>query len=210
MVATIKATERKDLTRSATRELRLQGLIPAVVYGKGKEPSTLAVNTIELLKTVRDEGKNAVFSLKVEGKKPLDVMLYDYQQDSIKDELLHADFYQVDMSSDVDVEVAINLKGDTTSGGGVLQQTLHQLHVRAKPNKIPDEITIDISSLEIGDSITVGDIKPDQGYEILDDAETTIVTVLPPQNEKVEEEGEEGAEAPAEESGAGNENNDEG
>ncbi|MBB6455245.1 large subunit ribosomal protein L25 [Salirhabdus euzebyi] len=188
MAATIKANGRDDLRRSATRELRIEGSIPAVVYGNGKTPITIAVDSMELLKMVRDHGKNAVFSLDIEGQGTVNAMLYDYQADPLKGELVHADFYQVDMSSNVDVEVAIHLEGDATEKGSVVQQTLHQLNVRAKPNAIPENISVNIEELGIGDSVTVGDLKGSSNYEILDDDDTTIVTILPPQNEKADEE----------------------
>ncbi|MBO8157667.1 MAG: 50S ribosomal protein L25/general stress protein Ctc [Bacillaceae bacterium] len=193
MPAKIKAKKREDLTRSNTKELREQGQVPAVVYGKKKEPATVSVDSMELIKTVRQEGKNAVFLLEIDGGNTMQVMLHDYQADPIKDELIHADFYLVDMSATVDVEVAIHLDGEATGAknGGVLQQTLRELNVRAKPDDIPEEIRIDVSKLEIGDSVTVGDLKQESGYEILDDDDRTIVTVLPPQNqEKADDEGE--------------------
>ncbi|MRG88175.1 50S ribosomal protein L25/general stress protein Ctc [Salinibacillus xinjiangensis] len=194
MTATIKASKREDLRRSNTRELRNQGSVPAVVYGKGKEPKTIAVDSLELIKTLREEGRNAVFSLEVEGNNSLSVMLYDYQSDPMKDELIHADFYLVDKSSVVDVEVSINLEGEALGqkDGGVLQQTLHQLNVRARADEIPDVINIDISELAIGEGLTVGDLKEGRNYEILNDEETTIVTVLPPQNPNAEDEEEAG------------------
>lgn len=190
MPAKIQAKQREDLTRSTTRKLRRKGLIPAVVYGKTKDPSTVSVDSVELLKTVRQEGKNAVFLLEVEGGNTMQVMLHDYQADPIKGELIHADFYVVDMKATVDVEVTIHLDGEAagTKNGGVLQQTLRELNVRARPNEIPEEIRIDVSKLEIGDSITVGDLKQEKGYEILDDDDRTIVTVLPPQNQKEDDE----------------------
>ncbi|WP_277674001.1 50S ribosomal protein L25/general stress protein Ctc [Piscibacillus halophilus] len=200
MAATIQAKNRSDLRRSQTRRLRKDGYIPAVVYGKGKEPVTVAVEGVELIKNVRDEGRNAVFSLDIEGKNQLNVMLYDYQSDQIKDELIHADFYQVDMSTEVDVEVDINFEGEAqgVKDGGVKQQTLHTIHVRSTPNNIPDEIKIDISELTIGDSITVGDLTSGNGYEFLDEPDTTVITILPPQSADVPEEGEEGGDEEAE------------
>jgi large subunit ribosomal protein L25 len=200
MAATIQAKDRTDLRRSQTKKLRKEGYVPAVVYGKGKEPVTVAVESIELIKNVRDEGRNAVFSLEVEGKDKLSVMLYEYQSDAIRDDLTHVDFYQVDMSTEVDVEVNINFEGEAqgVKDGGVKQQALHTINVRSTPNNIPEEITIDISELTIGDSITVGDLKSGKGYEILDDDETTVITILPPQVEDVPEVGEEGGETDAE------------
>ncbi|MFG6117403.1 50S ribosomal protein L25/general stress protein Ctc [Halobacillus sp. MO56] len=179
----LKANQRTDLKQSTSRELRQEGNVPAVVYGKDKEPITVSVNSIELLKTVRDEGRNAIISLDVEGNKTVDVMLHEYQIDPLKDELIHADFYIVDMAQEMDVEVPVRLDGEAIGSkeGGVLQQPLYHLQVRAKPNNIPEEITVDVSELEVGDSIMVSDLKQGRNYEIMDDENQTIVSVTPPE-----------------------------
>ncbi|MFC0014568.1 MULTISPECIES: 50S ribosomal protein L25/general stress protein Ctc [Allobacillus] len=198
MAATIEGKARTDLRISNTKSLRSEGQIPGVLYGKGKEPVNISVDGIDLIKKVRDEGRNAVFSVKLDNGNAYDAMLYDYQQDAIKGELTHVDFYMVDMSQEVDVEVYIRLEGEAVGekDGGVRQQPMHVLNIRSTPGNIPEEILIDISELNIGDVITVGDLKGDKNYEIMDEDETTIITILPPQQEEVETEdsGEEPAE----------------
>ncbi|MCP3032119.1 50S ribosomal protein L25/general stress protein Ctc [Halobacillus sp. A1] len=183
MAITLKANQRKDLKQSVTRELRQEGNVPSVVYGKDKEPINVAVNSIELLKTVRDEGKNAIISLDIKGGSTVDVMLHEYQVDPLKDELIHADFYIVNMSEEMDVEVPVRLDGEAPGAkeDGVVQQPLYELAVRAKPADIPEEILVDISELNIGDSIMVGDLKEGRNYEITEDENTTIVSVTPPE-----------------------------
>ncbi|MET3683761.1 large subunit ribosomal protein L25 [Alkalibacillus flavidus] len=197
MAAVIQAQERQDTTRSETKQIRAAGRVPAIVYGKGKDPITVSVDSMDLLKKVRDEGRNAVFSLEIEGGKSLNAMLYDYQTDVVKNDLTHVDFYLVDMSTEVDVEVSVNIEGESKGEkeGGVLQQTMHMLNVRATPRNIPEDITIDSNELDIGDSVTVSDLKSGKNFEILDDEDTTIVTILPPQQEDVPEVGEEGTAA---------------
>ncbi|MFC7322316.1 50S ribosomal protein L25/general stress protein Ctc [Halobacillus campisalis] len=183
MAITLKANQRKDLKQSVTRELRQEGNVPSVVYGKDKEPINVAVNSIELLKTVRDEGKNAIISLDIKDGSTVDVMLHEYQVDPLKDELIHADFYIVNMSEEMDVEVPVRLDGEAPGAkeDGVVQQPLYELAVRAKPADIPEEILVDISELNIGDSIMVGDLKEGRNYEITEDENTTIVSVTPPE-----------------------------
>ena len=183
MAINLKANQRQNLKQSVTRDLRLEGEVPSVVYGKNKEPITVAVNSIELLKTVRDEGKNAIISLNIEGKDTVDVMLHEYQVDPLKDELIHADFYIVDMSEEMDVEVPVHLEGEAAGSkeGGVVQQPLYEVAVRAKPADIPEEIVVDISELNIGDSVMVSDLKEARKYEITEDDNTTIVSVTPPE-----------------------------
>lgn len=186
MAIKLKATKREDHKSSATKKLREQGEVPAVLYGKDKETKSIAVNSIELVKTVRDEGRNAIISLDVENDKPVDVMLHDYQMDILKDELIHADFYIVDMTEEMDVDVAIRLDGEAvgTKEGGVLQQPLFELVVRAKPNNIPDEIVVDVSELDIGDSITIADLPKSDKYEILEEEDTAVATVTAPTEEE--------------------------
>lgn len=193
MAVTLKAQVREDHHRSTTKAIRKNGRVPAVVYGKDKESKSISVDTLQLLKTVRDEGRNSIISLDVENDKPVNVMLYDYQKDSLRDEVLHADFYVVNMSEEMDVEVSVRLEGEPAGvkEGGVLQQPLYELQVRAKPGDIPDEISVDIANLDIGDSISIVDLPQSDVYTFTDDPETTVATVLPPDTAEDTEEDEE-------------------
>lgn len=185
MAITLKAKKRDDLARSVNKQLRQEGFIPAVVYGKEKEPVTIAVDNLALLKTVRDEGRNAIISLDIEGGSTVDVMLHEYQTDKVKRDVIHVDFYVVDMSEAMDVEVAIRIEGDPIGAkeGGILQQPLYELTVRAKPRDIPEEIVIDVAELAIGDSISIADLPESDDYEYVDEGETTVVLVSPPEEE---------------------------
>ncbi|WHX25519.1 50S ribosomal protein L25/general stress protein Ctc [Virgibacillus halodenitrificans] len=182
MAVKLKATKREDLTKSTTKQIRNEGRVPAVIYGKAKDAQSISVDSVELVKTVRDEGRNAIISLNIENDKPVDVMLHEYQIDPLRDELVHADFYIVNMSEDMDVEVPLRLDGEAqgSKDGGVLQQPLYELQVRAKPGDIPEEIVVDISELAIGDTIAIADLPKASNYEFLEDEDTTIATVLPP------------------------------
>lgn len=188
MAITLKATQREDLRNSATRKLRDDGFVPAIVYGKGNEATSIAVNRLELILTLRDEGRNAIISLDIENGETVDVMLHEYQMHTVKDEVLHADFYLIDLAEAMDVEVPLRLEGEAQGSidGGILQQPLYVLQVRAKPNEIPDEISVDISALEIGDSLSISDLPTGPEYEYLDEADTTVAIVLPPEAEEEE------------------------
>lgn len=186
MVVKLNAKLREDLTRSNTKQLRIDGFVPSVVYGKEKDPISVSVNSIELQKTVRDEGRNAIMTLDVENGEAVDVMLHEYQVDPIKNHVTHADFYIVDLTQEMDVEVSINLIGEPVGAreGGVLQQPLYELLVRAKPADIPEVINVDISDLDIGDAISVADLDKAEGYEIIEDEDSTVVTITAPQEEE--------------------------
>lgn len=190
MAVKLKATERNDLRGSVTKQLRSEGFIPGVVYGKEKDTKSISVNELDLIRTVRDEGRNAIISLDIENSDSIDVMLHEYQMHPVRDEILHVDFYAIDLTEEIDVLVALRLEGEAqgSKDGGILQQPLFELQVRAKPNEIPDEITVDISSLEIGESIAISDLPQKDEYEFLEDPETTVAVVLAPESEEEEEE----------------------
>lgn len=197
MAVKLKAMLRNSEDRAALKKTRESGHVPAVVYGKAKESKSVAVDGVDLVKTVRDEGRNAIITLDIENDKPVDVMLHEYQMDPIKDELVHVDFYIVNMSEEMDVEVQLHLVGEAqgAKNGGVLQQPMYELQVRAKPGNIPDEITVDVSKLEVGDSISIADLPKGENYKFLEDEDTTIVTVIPPDTiEDIEGEADENAE----------------
>lgn len=188
MAITLKAKKRENLSRSTTKQLRKDGYIPGVVYGKSQEPITVSVNNIDLIKTIRDEGRNAIISLEIEDEKPVDVMVHDYQKEIVKDDIIHVDFFAVDMAEEMDVQVPVRIEGEAigVKDGGVLQQPIFELQVRAKPADIPEEITVDVTNLNIGDSLAVQDIEKTGNYEILDDPETTVVVILSPDTDDVE------------------------
>lgn len=188
MAITLKAKKRENLSRSTTKQLRKDGYIPGVVYGKSQEPITVSVNNIHLIKTIRDEGRNAIISLEIEDEKSVDVMVHDYQKEIVKDDIIHVDFFAVDMAEEMDVQVPVRIEGEAigVKEGGVLQQPVFELQVRAKPADIPEEITVDVTNLNIGDSLAVQDIEKTGSYEILDDPETTVVVILAPDTDDVE------------------------
>lgn len=188
MAVTLKAKLREDQTKSATKKLRNEGNVPAVVYGKGIDTKSIYVDSVDLIKTVREEGRNAIISLDVENDEPVDVMIQEYQMDPLKDFLLHVDFYKVDLTEAMDVEVSLRLEGEPAGvrEGGILQQPFYELQIRAIPSAIPEEITVDVSELEIGDALTIGDLPQSDEYEYLDEEDTAIATVLPPETEEEE------------------------
>ncbi|WP_209125599.1 50S ribosomal protein L25/general stress protein Ctc [Alkalihalobacillus sp. BA299] len=179
MAVALQATARPDLKKSTTRKFREDGQVPAVLYGKKVGSQPIAVDQVNFIKLVRDEGRNSIISLDVNGKKH-EVMVYDMQVDPLKNDLVHVDFCAVDMSSEVDTEVRVHLVGEApgVSDGGMVSHLLHQLSVRALPSEIPSEITVDISNLNIGDSIQIKDIMSQQSVELTNDPEETIVTIL--------------------------------
>ncbi len=179
MTATLQAKLRPDMKKSTTREYRLNGHVPGVVYGKKTSSQPIAVDNVEFVKLMRDVGRNGIISLSVDGNNH-QVIVTDIQQDPIKGELVHIDFFEVDMTSKMDAQVPVRLTGDAVGveGGGMVSHLLHEVSVRCLPSEIPEHIDIDISGLAIGDSIQIRDVRINGNVEITNDPEETVVTVL--------------------------------
>ncbi|GIN88393.1 50S ribosomal protein L25 [Heyndrickxia sporothermodurans] len=192
MVTALDATKRENKQQSELKNLRDAGQIPAVIYGYNVESTPVYVNGADFLKVIREAGRNGVISLQIDGNKR-NVILNDYQEDSIKKDILHIDFLAVDMKVEIEANVRVELVGDSpgVKDGGVLQQSVHELPVIAKPNELPDAIQVDISNLHVGDTLTVADIKDSYSYKIAQEDELTIASVLAPRQEEEISTGEE-------------------
>jgi len=192
LTTSLQAQERKDFRQSTLKSMRHVGQFPAVIYGSKEESKSLYVNVGDFLKTIREVGRNGVISLEVDGKK-YNVVLSDYQADPIKREVLHADFLAVDMSKEIQVNVRVSLVGEAAGvkDGGVLQQPLHEVSISSTPSEIPQVIEVDVSNLQVGETISVGDIKQNTSYEINHEDDETIVSILAPRQEEEISTGEE-------------------
>jgi large subunit ribosomal protein L25 len=186
MSATLKANTRSEFQKSDLHRLRADGNIPAVIYGGKMENKAVYIDSIEFIKTIREVGRNGIISLDLEGTKT-DVMLSDYQQDSLKGDILHADFLAVDMKAERNATVRIDIVGDAAGvkDGGVMQQAVHELSVTATPANIPQAIELDVTNLQVSGNLTVGDLKnTGSNYTINDDDSLVLVTILPPKQEE--------------------------
>ena len=181
MATVLKANPREDLRGSATRKIRKQGLVPAILYGNKIDSQPVSVESVEFLKTVRSAGKNGLFSLEVAGKKSHQVMIHDMQIDPLKNEYTHIDFFEVDMTSEIDASVPVKLEGECPGEkeGGMVSHLMYEIAVRCLPSDIPEEITVDVSNLNIGDSIQIADIRSAVSVTITNADDETIVTVQP-------------------------------
>ncbi|WP_414054679.1 50S ribosomal protein L25/general stress protein Ctc [Macrococcus equi] len=203
----LKAVIRKGKqTRSSLNKVRNEGKIPAVVYGYGAKNTSVKVEEVDFIKVIREVGRNGVIELEV-GSNTVKVMVSDYQINPIKNKITHIDFLAINMKAELTVDVVVNLVGEAIGAqeGGVVQQPLFQLSVTATPDDIPENIEVDVTELNIGDSITVGDLRTDKAYTINNEDDEAIVSVVPPtveeepaEDEEAEVEGEETEEAAAE------------
>ncbi|KJD55853.1 50S ribosomal protein L25 [Bacillus amyloliquefaciens] len=181
----LKAEERTDSRRSSLRKIRQSGYVPGVIYGRNLENKSVALDSIELLKILRAEGKNTIINLDINGDQH-SVMVTELQTDPLKDSIVHADFKVVDMEAEMEATVPVNLTGEAEGikQGGVLQQPLYELSVTAKPKNIPQTIEVDISSLEVNDVLTVGDIPSKGDYSYNHEPDEVVASILPPQKQE--------------------------
>jgi len=191
MAVNLEAIARTIDKQSTIRKIREEGNIPAILNGNHQSKPIL-VNSIDFIKTIRESGRNGIINLKLDNENH-PVMLHEVQQDPIKSEIIHVDFKIVNMRSEVEVDVNVHLVGEAVGvkDGGVLQQSLHTLSVKALPNNIPQSIDVDISNMEVGQTITVGDINTGGSYELVGDESHVIASVLAPRQEEEIDSGEE-------------------
>lgn len=195
MSVSLEVTKREVRPRSLRNKLRHEGKVPAIVNGYKVESTPIAFNAAELEKILRENGLNTVITISLEGKK-VNTLIKEYQSDTFTRNLTHVEFLSVDMNEETEVEAEVTLIGESAGvkAGGVLAQNLYTVVVSATPDKLPERVEIDVTSLEIGDSLTVADLPKNDEYTIVTDPEEQIVAVTEPQEISEDEEAGEAAE----------------
>lgn len=189
MSVTITAEKRTHLTRGELQKLRKSGRVPAVVYGKGRESLSLQLGENEVRKVVSH--LTGLIELSINGKNH-HVIVRDVQKDPLIGRVIHVDFQEVALNQPIDAEVPIVLVGEAEAvgvkAGGVLQQPVREIMVRGLPNELPEEITVDIRTFEVGDTLILENIPLPKGIEFLTDPQTVVASIVPPQAEEPTEE----------------------
>nr|NJM01560.1 50S ribosomal protein L25 [Desulfobacula sp.] len=199
----LNAKQRETTGKGAARQLRAKKAIPAIVYGGKKEPTMLALDTVEFDNIIRKHGSMGLFfNLRISGAAEKTVMLKDMHMDTFGLNYLHVDLQEIDMDKKITVSVQVEVVGKSkgVKEGGLLQIIRRELDVVCKPMDTPDTIQIDISDLDIGDAVHVNDIDLGEHIHIPHDVNFTVLTIVPPSTDAGErtEEGEEPEEkAPA-------------
>ncbi|PIP24851.1 MAG: 50S ribosomal protein L25 [Candidatus Nealsonbacteria bacterium CG23_combo_of_CG06-09_8_20_14_all_36_12] len=179
----------RQISGKKTKTLRKKGILPAILYGPKIKSSSLEVDSKEFEKIYQEAGESSLVSLEVEGKK-IPVLIHEIQRDPLTDKILHIDFYQAPLEEKITAKIPLIFEGFSPAVkelGGTLVKVIHELEVKAKPEDLPKEIKVDISSLKIfEDILTIKDLKVPIGVEILKNPEEIVAEVFPP--EKVEEE----------------------
>jgi large subunit ribosomal protein L25 len=183
--ATLSAKAREGQGKGDNRKLRQTGYIPAVIYGHGEATRSVAVNAHELeLLFSRVHVENTVIDLNVEGeKKAIRALVREVQTHPARGKIVHVDFYQIHAGERVHIQIPINFVGTAVGvrNGGMLQHTMDELDVRVSSDNIPSTIEVDVSDLDIGDTVHVSDLKIPDGMEVLDGPERSVCSVTPPQ-----------------------------
>src|SRR4051794_9800126 len=188
---TLPARSGRPTGSRPSNRLRAEGKVPATVYGLGGDAVTVSVEWRELRQALTtDAGMNALINLEVDGHQSELTIVKELQRHPIKRNVMHIDFLRVSRDIAIEVDVPIVLMGEAeqvTREGGLVDQALFQLTIRAKPGSIPNELTIDISGLTIGDTLRVSDLALPEGVETEVDAEEPVVMGAAPTVEEVAE-----------------------
>jgi len=202
----LEVQEREQRGTSESRRLRRAGMIPGVLYGSGKKPHAICVPERELRRVLTgDHGLHAILDVVLAGQKTThSSVLKDYQVDPIRGKIEHFDLQEVRLDQPIQSSVTIELVGESVGAkaGGVLSQVAREIRVEALPLEVPERLELDVSAMEIGDSLRLSDLATREGVTYLDDPETVLATVTVPtkveEPEPEEVEGEEGEEAEGE------------
>jgi len=177
----IQAEKREGAGKGSARTLRRDGKVPAVLYRAGKAQS-IQLSSKELSKLINTVAGEQVMVdlLFADGDKKL-ALLKDFQVDPIGGELLHTDFFEVSLTETVRISVHVSTTGEPIGvkrDGGMLQHPVREIQIECLPDKIPGKIEVDISKLEVGQSVHVSDLKLEEGVKILTDLHEVIVNVV--------------------------------
>jgi large subunit ribosomal protein L25 len=186
----LKAFPRTLLQRGAVKKLRASGRVPATIYGRQAKPQNLEVSSEEISDLLHHSAsENLLVDLSVENdarSKRL-ALVQEIQHHPLNGHVLHVDFHEVAENEKVTVSVPVETTGEAVgvkTGGGSLTHVLLKLKVRSLPKDLPEQITIDVTALEIGKSVHLGEIVPPAGVEILGDKHLTVVAVAAPRAEE--------------------------
>jgi large subunit ribosomal protein L25 len=188
----LNASPRTGTRRAAVNKLRSSGRIPAVIYGRQTKPQPLEINAKEiedLIHHAASENLLVDLSVKDDQKPKRLALVQEVQHHPLNGGVLHVDFHEVNENEQVTISVPVETTGEAAgvkTGGGVIEHVLFKLKVRALPKDLPEQIVIDVTSLELGKVIHIGDIQPPQGVEIIGSKNAPVVSCALPRTEAEE------------------------
>lgn len=187
----IRVNERKTAGKGAARAERRAGLIPGVIYGEKKEPVMFSISALDLDAQLRQSGFwTRQFEIEV-GKNKYHAICQDIQTHPITDRPIHIDFLRVSANTELQIEVPVMYENELAApglkNGGVLNAIYRSIEVMCKPKDIPETLFVDLTGLEMGDVVKLGDVKFPAGVKPVEDLDTTIAAIAAPAVEEVEE-----------------------
>ena len=186
----MKASPRSQVQRAEVTKLRRAGRVPATIYGRQVEPQNLEVIYDDLAELINHSAsENVLVDLTVEqdARAKRLALVQDIQHHPLSGKMLHVDLHEVAANEKVTVHVPVETIGEAAgvkTGGGTLEHVMFKLKVRSLPKDLPEQIVVDVTALEIGKSIHIGDIAAPAGVEILGDKHLTVVAVSAPRAEE--------------------------
>ncbi|MCH7824002.1 MAG: 50S ribosomal protein L25 [Acidobacteria bacterium] len=183
----IEAEAREAGSSNAARRMRREEKLPAVVYGGDKESNPIILNPREIISVLKSEsGQNTIFKLKVAGGSEDNVMIFDVQIDPITHHLIHADLMRIALDVEIEVSVRLRIVGEAKGvieDGGVLDHSLRELVVSCLPTNIPESIDVDVSELDMNQSIKVEDLQVPPDVTVVTEPDRSVASVVAPVSE---------------------------
>jgi large subunit ribosomal protein L25 len=178
--AKIEVRAREGRGTKDAKALRAAGDIPGVIYSSTSETEPIVLNARDLRHALSGSGIHSVFDVSVDGKKTRPVLIKEFQLDPVRDRVIHVDLHEIRLDQKINTSVTVHLEGhaEGVNMGGALSQPTHQVHVEALPADLVETITVDVSALEIGQSIRLSDVTPPAGITFTDDLEGTILATI--------------------------------
>jgi large subunit ribosomal protein L25 len=174
---------RTALTKGERNQIRREGGVPAILYGKSVDPTPIYI-TPEAFKNLAHQNGYGLVELQIDGKGTYTAMVHKIEREPVSKRVLHIDFHAVQLNEPVDVDVPIVLVGleQVEKRGGVVQQQMREVMLRALPADVPEHVPADISSLEIGQTLLVGQLPIPERCELKSDPDQVVLSVIVPKN----------------------------
>ena len=176
----LNAKLRNEKGKNVANRIRAKNEVPGILYGSKKEPVPIILSAKKVQKIISTKaGENALISLKIEGSDNQTAMIKEIQSHPVSGKLLHVDLYRISLTGEISIDVPIKITGESPGVklGGTIEHHLREVKVKCLPMSIPESITLDISALNIGDSVHVKDLKVSGDVKITDNPEEVVLTV---------------------------------
>lgn len=179
---TIAAEPRQARGKNEARRLRATAMIPAVVYGSGKDPVAVSVSPKEVNKILNSaSGHNTIFNVDVTGQENTPVMVVDQQNHPVKGSLLHVDLMRIDLAKRITVKIPVHTVGDPAGvklQGGVFEVVTREVEIECLPDEIPESFNVDVAGLMVGQAVRISDLPVSGTLKILSDGDVLIAHVV--------------------------------